>query len=229
LRMGENELAERLHYLLTRQIVATGHAPDAAALALLAGLPQAQSAAGLRKLAEIHGVILEPDSLRVWSLHPFSMIPTSFWVGAGECGWWANCAWCALGIGAAIGRDVKISARDGAEGDALEFEVKSRRASREEVLLHLPYPPERWWDNPYCPCGNILFFTSEAAIEDWCRRHGRPKGAILPVASGIALAEKWFGDYASPKWRRKSAELAMTIFAELGLDPSFWNLPGSFR
>jgi hypothetical protein len=48
--------------------------------------------------------------------------PTSFWVSADDGrGWWANCAWCALGVAAALRRDVTVSARDGAEGDPLVF------------------------------------------------------------------------------------------------------------
>ena len=64
--------------------------------------------------------------------------------------------------------------------------------------MHFPYPPARWWDNPYCPCGNILFFTGESKVEEWCARHGRPKGAALDMRKAIALADRWFGDYASP-------------------------------
>jgi hypothetical protein len=47
--------------------------------------------------------------------------------------------------------------------------------------------------------------------------------------TAIALAEKWFGDYAAPNWNRKTPEQASAIFAELGLDPRFWSMPASFR
>jgi hypothetical protein len=60
---------------------------------------------------------------------------------------------------------VTVSTSDGAEGQPLEFRIESGRASRPDLLMHFPYPPARWWDNPYCPCGNILFFSSEAAID----------------------------------------------------------------
>jgi hypothetical protein len=164
----------------------------------------------------------------VWSLHPFALMPTAFWVTANKRGWWANCAWCSLAIGVAVREDVTITTSDGAEGKELQFRIESGRSSRSDLKLHFPYPPSRWWDNPYSPCGNILFFSSETDVDEWCERHGRPRGAILNIETGIRLAALWFGDYASPDWRRKSPSQAKAIFDELSLDPSFWNI-GTFR
>jgi hypothetical protein len=95
--------------------------------------------------------------------------------------------------------------------------------------MNFPYPPERWWDNPFAPCVNILFFSSQARIDSWRARHGHPPGSALPIDVAIRLAELWFGDYASPDWVRKTPERANEIFTELGLDKSFWKLPASFR
>jgi hypothetical protein len=49
------------------------------------------------------------------------------------------------------------------------------------------------------------------------------------MEKGIALAEGWFGDYASPDWRRKTPDQARAIFEKLNLDPQFWNMPVSFK
>ena len=217
-------LPNQLHYLLTRHVIDHGHTPALDELARQAGLDEASTAQGLRDLEAMRGVILEPGSTRVWSLHPFAMVPTAHWVASGDRGWWANCAWCTLAIGAALGQPVTIKTSDGAEGDRLQFTTQGRVSSRPDLLMHFPYPPGRWWDNPYCPCGNILFFSTGARIDAWCKRHGRPKGAVLEMAESLELAELWFGDYASPDWRRKTPAQANAIFAEIGLDPQFWKL-----
>jgi hypothetical protein len=226
-------LPETLHYLATKHIIETGHAPNIKKLAELAGLPEQQTAEALKQLAAMHGVILVPNSLEIWSLHPFALLPTRHWVttqqGSNQSGWWANCAWCSLAIGAALNTDVQISTGDGAEGAPLTFTIQQGRSSRPELLMHFPQPPTRWWDNPYCPCGNILFFSSSARIDAWCARHGRPRGATLEMPQAIALANEWFSDYASPNWRRKSPDQARAIFAKLNLDPDFWNLNETFR
>jgi hypothetical protein len=227
--MTTDHLPEILHYLMIKHVGEKGHTPDITQLSALASRSQQETEDGLRELARMHGVILVPNSLEVWSLHPFALMPTRFWVSAKQGGWWANCAWCSLAIGAALHTEVRISTGDGAEDQPLEFLVHQGCASRPDVLMHFPYPPARWWDNPYCPCGNILFFSSPQKIDSWCAHHGHPRGAVLGIETGIALAEEWFEDYASPQWRRKSPQQARSIFEKLNLDPQFWNMPASFK
>lgn len=220
---------ERLHYFLTRYVIEQGHAPERADLSETGWCTVEQYDEALTRLEQMHGVILEPGSKRIWALHPFSMIPTAFWVSSRDRGWWANCAWCSLAIGVAMDEDTEISTRDGGEGEPLTFQVRGGEPSRQDLLMHFPYPPARWWDNPYNPCGNNLFFSSEALIDDWCARHDRPRGSILPIEQGMRLTQMWFGDYASPAWRRKTAQDAQAIFDEVGLDPEFWVMGGSFK
>ena len=97
-----DRLPETLHYLLMKHVIETGFAPNIQKLSELAGLPQPETEAGLQQLAAMHGVILVPNSYEVWSLHPFSMLPTRHWVSTPQRGWWANCAWCSLAIAAAL-------------------------------------------------------------------------------------------------------------------------------
>ncbi|MGA3089458.1 MAG: organomercurial lyase [Terriglobales bacterium] len=221
---------EKLHYLLVRHIVESGHAPAPEKLGELTGLTQEKSAVLLQTLETMHGVILVPNSLRVWSLHPFALNPTSFWVrSAGAGGWWANCAWCSLGIWAALRQDVRISALDAGESGLVELAIEGGRPQRADLLMHFPYPPEQWWEVPFAPCANILFFSAEEQIDRWCSRHGHPRGSVLGLEVAMRLAELWFGDYASPDWVRKTPGRATAIFEELGLDAAFWKLSASFR
>jgi len=227
--MASVDSPEKLHYLLIRHVIDQGHAPSLQKLSDLARTTEQKTADLLRRLEQIHGVILVPNSLRAWSLHPFALHPTAFWVSTATGGWWANCAWCSLGIGAALQQDVNIRTSDGGEAESLDFAIERGKTARTDLLMHFPYPPERWWDNPMAPCANILFFPSEAHIDSWCSRHGHPRGSVLPIAVAVRLAMLWFGDYASSDWVRKTAERANEIFAALGLDQSFWKLTATFR
>src|ERR1700730_5631108 len=172
---------ERFHYLLMREVIETGHAPTLEKLSSLAELGNERTEAVLRTLERMHGVILVPNSTRIWSLHPFALNPTAFWVRTANGGWWANCAWCSLGIHAALQEDVNIATFEGGEGKPLDFAVEAGKASHAELLMHFPYPPECWWDNPFAPCANILFFASESHIDSWCSRHGHPRGSVFRI------------------------------------------------
>jgi hypothetical protein len=84
--MSAADSPEKLHYLLIRHIIDTGHAPTLQRLADLAELTEERTEGALRTLEQIHGVILVPNSLRIWSLHPFALNPTMFWVSTAT-GW----------------------------------------------------------------------------------------------------------------------------------------------
>jgi hypothetical protein len=62
------------------------------------GVAGSRMADARHTLAEHHGVVLHPGSDEIWVAHPFSTAPTGFRVRAGSREWWANCAWCSLGV-----------------------------------------------------------------------------------------------------------------------------------
>jgi hypothetical protein len=211
-----------LHTAIIRHVAERGFAPSTKVLHEQLGWPEPDVGRALKRLAEIRGVILKPDSSDVWAIHPFTLMPTATWVEARTGAWWANCAWCALGIGAALGEDIRVLSRLGAEGEPFEFRVSGGLSTDRRLVIHFPFRPPEWWSNPYNPCGGILFFSDRSQVDSWCARHGFPKGEIIEITTGIALAKKWFGDYLQPTWRRKTPEEAKQVFLSLGLATRFW-------
>ena len=211
-----------LHTAIIRHVAERGFAPAMSLLQAQLGWPDAELRSGLTKLVEMRGIILKPNSTEVWGIHPFTLMPTATWVEAKGGGWWANCAWCALGIGAALNDDIRVCSRAGAEHVGVDFQVQRGRSSNDRLLIHFPFAPSEWWSNPYNPCGGILFFSSHAEIDAWCERHHFPHGEVIDIATGVALARAWFGDYLAPTWRRKSIDEAKRVFQSLGLTSEFW-------
>jgi hypothetical protein len=211
-----------LHTAIIRHVAERGFSPTSAVLGKQLGWSKAAVRDTLTQLAEIRGVILKPNSFDVWAIHPFTLMPTAIWVQAGNAGWWANCAWCALGIGASLRRDIRVTTRLGAEHETIDFQVAKGQVTHKELLLHFPLRPSEWWSNPYNPCGGILFHASRASVEAWCKRHGFPAGEVIDIATGIALAQAWFGDYLEPTWARKTPDEAKKVFRSLGLSSAFW-------
>lgn len=212
----------QLHTAIIRHVAERGFAPAIETLGETLGWSAIDVRTALTRLAEIRGVILKPNSFDVWAIHPFTLMPTATWVTAEVGAWWANCAWCALGIGAALRQNIRVSTRLGAEKEAIEFEVRDGRSTNDDLLIHFPFPPTEWWNNPYNPCGCILFFSSRSEIDAWCNRHGLPMGETIDIAKGITLAREWFGDYLEPTWRRKTADEVRQLFRSLHLTSEFW-------
>jgi hypothetical protein len=211
-----------LHTAIIRHVAQRGCAPSIGALRETLGWTESDVRAALERLAQLRGVILKPNSFDVWAIHPFTLMPTPTWVETQSNGWWANCAWCALGIAAALREDIRVVTRLGAERETIAFRVHDGRADNERLLIHFPFPPGDWWSNPYNPCGGILFFASDREIDDWCVRHAFPRGEAIAMATGVGLAGEWFGDYLEPTWRRKTPEEAQQVFRSLGLTSPFW-------
>ena len=70
----------------------------------------------------------------------------------------------------------------------------------------------------------MLAFRSEGHVDRWCRARGIERGAVFTLEQAWGLARAWYADRLSPDWRRRSAEEAEAIFAELGLGGDFWRL-----
>lgn len=66
----------------------------------------------------------------------------------------------------------------------------------------------------------MLLFRSE----DHVGRNGQPLGAFMTTDQVWRLGDIWYHDRADPRWRRRTADEAEEVFAELGLTGSFWRL-----
>jgi hypothetical protein len=70
----------------------------------------------------------------------------------------------------------------------------------------------------------MLAFRSEAHVDRWCTQRDIPRGATFPLEQAWRLGDAWYRDRLSPDWRRRTAEEAEALFAELGLTGAFWKL-----
>jgi hypothetical protein len=68
----------------------------------------------------------------------------------------------------------------------------------------------------------MLLFRAEEHIE----RSGKARGASMTPEQMWRLADAWYHDRADPGWRRKTADEAEAVFAEVGLSGDFWRLTG---
>jgi len=111
------------------------------------GLERVAAESVLRRLHDAHALVLEPDSVQLRMLSPFSCVPTAWRVHAAGRTWYANCAWDSFAVCAALHSDGRIDASCADCGDPIEIEIKDGRAAPDDHLFHVLVPARHWWDD----------------------------------------------------------------------------------
>jgi Alkylmercury lyase len=143
--VDEQTLAVRnLTYAL---FVDLGRAPSAEEVGRAAGLTGGEIAVMWSELHEAHALVLNPGTAEIRMANPFSAVPTAYRVQAAGRWWYANCAWDALGICAALHADGRVETSCPDCGDAISLEIRDRRVDDESLLFHCFVPARHWWDD----------------------------------------------------------------------------------
>jgi hypothetical protein len=136
-----------LRNLTYAKVVELGRAPAAAEIAAAAGRDREEVVAGWRRLHDKHALVLSPATDEVRMANPFSGVPTAYRVHAAGRWWYANCAWDAFGICAALHVDGQIETSCPDSGEPLAIAVRKQRPDDERLLFHCLVPAARWWDD----------------------------------------------------------------------------------
>jgi len=103
--------------------------------------------AGWRRLHAEHALVLGPGADEPRMLNPFSAVPTAFRVEAGGRSFYANCAWDAFGVCAALAADGRIETSCPDCGEPLGLDVRDGLPTRDDLVFHCLVPARRWWDD----------------------------------------------------------------------------------
>lgn len=99
-------------------------------------------------LAASHVIVPDADSGEVWMAMPFSAVPTTFRVVVRGRSVWANCAWDAFGIAAALDADVSFVAPCPVSGVPIAAGVRlGVPFAAARAVAHIAVPAPRWWDD----------------------------------------------------------------------------------
>jgi hypothetical protein len=143
--LTDTDIAVRRHILAT---LASGGAPTRVSALQTLGLDYGQVAASYATLAATHVVALHPDTGEVWMAMPFSAVPTDFRVVADGRSVWANCAWDAFGVAAALECDVSFATPCPASGALLAAGVRHGTAYVPAgAVAYVGVPASKWWDD----------------------------------------------------------------------------------
>jgi Alkylmercury lyase len=144
--MDEGDLRLRNH--VYRRFVELGRAPRFDELEDELELPAAELEAAMRRLHDAHALVLERDGSRIRMANPFSAIPTPHRVEAKGRWWYANCAWDAFGILAALGEDGRVASSCPDCAEAIEIDVRGGSpVDAGGHVFHVNVPARHWWDD----------------------------------------------------------------------------------
>ena len=120
--------------------------PTAAETATALGVSPDDVRSAYERLNDRHALFLTPGSHDVRMAHPFSGVPTAFRVEVNHRTYWANCAWDALGIPAALHADARIEAPLG-DDESIRFTIEAGRVRGWHEVVHFPLPFRHWYDD----------------------------------------------------------------------------------
>ena len=143
-----DELDLRIRNHLYASFVGDGRAHTAAETAAELGLDLERAEAAYRRLHDAHALVLQPGSTEIRMLNPFSAVETPPRVETAGRSWYANCAWDALGIPAALGADGVVRSACADCGEPLRLEVRDGElVDGRDLLVHFAVPARAWWDD----------------------------------------------------------------------------------
>ena len=143
MRRDDLELRNRTYGLF----VSLGRAPTTTETAEAAGKTADEVSAGWRRLHEAHALVLDSSGDEIRMASPFSAVPTAYRVEAAGHWWYANCAWDAFGVLAALETDGRIESSCADCGEAISIGVVRGKPDDEKLVFHCLVPASNWWDD----------------------------------------------------------------------------------
>jgi len=144
---GFDDLIWRVRSFVFARFVDTTAPPAIADIVERFGLKADQAEAALHALHRLHALYLEPGTSLIRIANPFSAVPTAFRVRARGRSYFANCAWDALGIPAALHADGEAEAVCPSSGEPLTLVVEQGRVRRTSAVAHFLVPFDHWHDD----------------------------------------------------------------------------------
>lgn len=144
-RVDQPDIAIR--NLTYRLFVEKGRAPTVGDVAAQSGSSVDDISAAWLRLHDAHAIVLYDGTTHLRMAHPFSADQTPYRVWADEKWWFANCAWDAFGICAALHSDGRIETSCAECGEPIVCEVRDAQVSDENLLFHCLVPTAHWWDD----------------------------------------------------------------------------------
>jgi len=141
------EIDLKVKLAIYEHFAASGRRPSLNDIAARVGAAVPQVRESFRRLREQRVLVLEEDAETIRMAPPFSGIPTQHRVSAAGVSYYANCAWDALGIPAALRQPATVHSRCERSLEPLELAVTDRGPEAADWVFHCLVPASQWWND----------------------------------------------------------------------------------
>ncbi len=168
-------------------------------------------------LHDAHALVLTRAGDAIRMAPPFSAWPMGFVVRDGDRFWWGGCAWESFGNVAVLKRRLEILTACRGCGRELRYSASPTEPPDADLLVRLPRPAARWWDDVVDTCTHIRPYCSRDHVDV-------PGGRIVELEPLWALAQPWYGDRLEPGWQPHTRERNQALLEAHGMRGDFWRL-----
>ena len=131
-----------------KTIADTTQAPSAAEVAAAMNTSPTEIQSAFYALREQRLLLLEPGQPHhIRMAPPFSGVPTIHTVQVSGRSYYANCAWDAFGVAAALYKDADIIYNCSDCGELLNLQIRNYRPNNPGYVAHFAVPAAHWWDD----------------------------------------------------------------------------------
>ena len=176
-------------------------------------------------------IALLPGTQRILMAFPFSSIVTPFRVRTAgkDRDFFANCAWDAVAIHVALGKEQWIASCCHHCAEDIKIHLRDQRlvsqGSHSQPLIYLALPASKWWENIVLTCSNnMVFFSSKDHLAEWMGTGSFTRGEALTIDQTLRLSLPIYKEKMSLHYARPSREQTIAHFQSLGLTGDFWKI-----
>lgn len=130
-----------------RHFAETGRGPSPGEVVRRVGSNVKSVLDAYRRLCAQRLLVLEADVSSIRMAPPFSGVPTQHVVKVEGNRYFANCAWDALGVPAALHKPGTIYSRCEQSGEPFHLNVGLQGPEPSDWLFHCLVPAAKWWDD----------------------------------------------------------------------------------
>ena len=141
------EFDTQVKLAIYHHFAATGHAPSPEEVAKQVDMNRERVIESYHRLRAQRLLVLAGDGSSIRMAPPFSGVPTQHIVEAESIQYFANCAWDALGIPAALHKPGTVHSQCAQSGEPLHLNVGLQGPESSDWLFHCLVPAAKWWDD----------------------------------------------------------------------------------